>query len=155
MTIRIELEDEDLRSAFSRLAALSHDMRDAMTAIANVLLHHTEENFAAEGTPHWAPLAPATIRERQRRGYWPGKILQRRGELAAAVTPFADALNAGLSVAKPYARIHQLGGSAGRGGAAKIPARPYLPVTADLELQEGVAPDILDVLRDAIARAAK
>lgn len=150
--IKIEIQDQGVMAAFNELLRLSQDMSSVMKAISETLLDHTEENFAQEGRPKWPDLASSTIKERTRKGYWPGMILQRRGELAAAVTAFHDGTSAGVSVAKPYAAIHQFGGKAGRGRKVTIPPRPFLPIqNAEGELQEGVDDEIVELIRDAIA----
>ncbi|MBI5727558.1 MAG: phage virion morphogenesis protein, partial [Ignavibacteriales bacterium] len=53
--------------------------RELYQRIASDLLEAVYKNFEAEGRPEkWKTLAPSTIRERRRKGYWPGKILQRQ-----------------------------------------------------------------------------
>lgn len=103
-----------------------------MAGIAAELLSVTEDAFAREGEvggEKWKPLALSTIRQREKRGQWPGKKLQRStAGLAASIQPFHSAGRAGLTVSKPYAAIHQFGGMAGRGRKVEIPARPYLPM---------------------------
>ena len=141
--IKIEIQDQDVLAAFNELARRASDLTPVTKEIANTLLDHTEENFAQQGRPRWPDLKPSTIRERTRKGYWPGSILQQRGELAAAVTPAHDAISAALTVAKPYARIQQRGGQAGRGHKVTIPPRPYLPVTAQNTLQPEAEADIV------------
>ena len=51
------------------------------------------------------------------------------GQLASSVTTQYDDDSAIIGSNKDYARIHQLGGDAGRGKKVKIPARPYLHLT--------------------------
>ena len=155
--IKIEIQDQDVLAAFNELARRESDLTPVTREIANTLLDHTEENFAQQGRPRWPDLAPSTIRERTRLKKWPGPILQRSaGGLAAAVTPAHDAISAALTVAKPYARIHQRGGQAGRGRKVTIPPRPYLPITAQNTLQPEAEADIvatvLRYLRDSIPR---
>jgi phage virion morphogenesis protein len=45
-----------------------------------------------------------------------------------------------------YARIHQLGGQAGRNKSANIPARPYMGVTKDFDRRVLNDPKILELL---------
>jgi phage virion morphogenesis protein len=45
-----------------------------------------------------------------------------------------------------YARIHQKGGTTGRGGKTKIPARPYMGVPADFDRRILNDPAIIDLL---------
>jgi len=67
-----------------------------------------------------------TIKIRTKKGYWPGKILQMRGELAASITSEYSENSAIVGTNKTYAAIHQFGGNAGRNKKTEIPARPYL-----------------------------
>ena len=53
------------------------------------------------------------------------------GQLASSVTTQYDDDSAVIGSNKDYARIHQLGGDAGRGKKVKIPARPYLFLVDD------------------------
>ena len=72
----------------------------------------------------------------RKKGYWPGRILQRRGELAASITSKYDENSAVVGTNKIYAAIHQFGGNAGRGEKVQIPASPFLQVDSDLILIE-------------------
>lgn len=118
-----------------KLAALQQRLNNPaplMAGIAAELQSLTISAFEHEtvvGGEKWKPLALSTIRQREKKGQWPGKKLQRStAGLAASIQPFHNAHQAGLTVSKPYAAIHQFGGMAGRGGKVEIPARPYLPV---------------------------
>lgn len=110
---KIEINDRPVLDALNRLAAAGRDLTPAMRAISMALLSQTEANFAAQSGPTgpWPALKKSTIKGRERQGTWPGKILQvRAGGLAASVTPFASATEAGVGTNKVYAAIHQLGG---------------------------------------------
>ena len=133
---------------------ITHPQR-LMSGIAAELLSLTEEAFKKEGDGEkWSKLALSTIRQREKKGHWPGKMLQvSAGGLAASVQPFSSGTTAGLSVSKPYAAIHQFGGQAGRGKKTTIPARPYLPLrmngtTADLTPK--AAESIISLMRDFV-----
>jgi len=100
-----------------------------MQNIVGIMLDSVEENFEKEGRPDkWEKLAPSIIKQRTKKGYWPGRILQMRGELAASITSKYDKDSAIVGTNKVYAAIHQFGGDAGRGRKVKIPARPYLKI---------------------------
>jgi len=58
-----------------------------MTKIAGIMHGGVERNFEEEGRPKWKPLAKSTIKNRDRKGYWPGKILQMEGNLVRSLTP--------------------------------------------------------------------
>jgi len=100
-----------------------------MKNIAGFMADSVEENFKQEGRPEqWVELAESTIKQRKKKGYWPGKILQMRGELAASITSAYDETSAVVGTNKEYAAIHQFGGQAGRNKKVEIPARPYLQI---------------------------
>ncbi|MEW6314138.1 MAG: phage virion morphogenesis protein [Pseudomonadota bacterium] len=142
----IKVEDRGVMDALNRLLARVEDMAPVMREISETLYDETMQNFEDEGRPAWEVLKPSTIKQREKHGYWPGRILQRRGELKAAVHPFYGADHAGVGVAKPYAAIHQFGGQAGRGHKTEIPARPYLPVDVAGNLQAEARDSVLDAL---------
>lgn len=138
--LKIEVEDQQVKAALDRLAAAGRDLTPAMRAIATALLSQTEENFESESGPlgKW----PA-LKDKKRKG---GKILQDTGRLAASVTPFWSATEAGVGSNAVYAAIQHLGGKAGRGRKVTIPPRPYLPGTA-AGLQAGVEDRALDIIQ--------
>lgn len=76
-----------------------------------------------------------TIKKRTKTGHWPGNILQVEGQLAVSVTTQYDNESAVIGSNWPYARIHQLGGNAGKNKSIAIPARPYLNLT-ESEIKE-------------------
>lgn len=51
---------------------------------------------------------------------------------------------------KPYAAIHHLGGQAGRGKKVTIPARPYLPINGNSQLQNGADKRIIDIAIESL-----
>ena len=124
--IKIEIEDGGIKEALEKLQEYMRDRRPLMREIAGIMLNAVEENFAQEGRPRWKPLSPRTIKAREKKGYWPGAILQMRGELAASISTYSDKDSAVVGTNKVYAGIHQFGGKAGRGKKVEIPARPFL-----------------------------
>jgi phage virion morphogenesis protein len=125
--IEIKIEDAELQKVISKLISKTRNLRPLMKNIAGIMMDSVEENFEKEGRPEkWTPLAKPTIKQRTKKGYWPGKILQMRGELAASITSKYDDNSAVVGTNKIYAAIHQFGGNAGRNKKVKILARPYL-----------------------------
>jgi phage virion morphogenesis protein len=100
--------------------------------IGAAILFSTQRRFereqAPDGTP-WRPLAPATLAARGRGGT--PQILRDSGRLYASLTYRATNDEAAVGTNVVYGAIHQLGGRAGRGGKAAIPARPFLGLSAD------------------------
>lgn len=124
--IEIKIDDKELNQVLDKLFEKTTDLKPLMKSIAGTMADSVEENFKQEGRPEWAKLKESTIKLRTQKGYWPGKILQMRGELAASITSAYDESSAMVGSNKSYARIHQLGGDAGRNKKTKIEARPYL-----------------------------
>lgn len=139
MTLIIRVDDASLNAAFARLG--NRDLTPLMRSIAGIMADAVEQNFEEEGRPKWVPLKPSTIKQRTRQGYWPGRILQRRGQLAASITAQSDAATAVVGTNLVYAPIQQLGGSAGRGRKTRIEPRPFLVLTEEdlVEIRDKVA----------------
>ncbi|MDR1890135.1 MAG: phage virion morphogenesis protein [Zoogloeaceae bacterium] len=111
--LKVTIDTRETGQKLQELASTLKDARPLFKVIAGILASETEENFAAEGRPHWAPLSRATVKNRLRRnkGGSALKILQDRGLLAASISTDygADYAMVGSNVA--YAAIHQFGGS--------------------------------------------
>lgn len=87
--------------------------RNLMLSIAETMRVSVFKNFQTEGSrigSKWQRLSPATIKQRQKKGYWPGKILQRTGQLKNSIISQADDTTAAVSTNLVYAAIHQYGG---------------------------------------------
>ncbi|MDO8769539.1 MAG: phage virion morphogenesis protein [Burkholderiaceae bacterium] len=128
-----------------------------MKGISLELLSLTERAFEKEGDPgKWQKLAASTVKQRSKKGHWPGKMLQvSTAGLAASVQPFSSSTEAGIGAGSgrsaKYAAIHQFGGQAGRGKKSTIPARPYLPMRlngSELDLTEPARKSITQLLYD-------
>ena len=154
MDIKIEVDDKGVKEALRELSERMEDMTPVMRRIGELLVSSVQENFNREGrysepgswrggSKRWQPLAPSTIKQRERLGYWPGQILTRTGRLKASITYHAGRDYVAVGTNLVYAAIHQFGGKAGRGHRANIPARPFL-VVQDEDLDE---------IREIIARA--
>jgi phage gpG-like protein len=114
------------RAALLDLGPLWERFSEEMTEIE-------DERFASEGHGRWAPLAESTLRDRARRGFGPGPILQRTGNLreslvdparAAKTTPRTMTWGSDVD----YARYHQEGGS--------IPGRPPQRVVLEIRVED-------------------
>lgn len=144
--IKIFIADKEVQKALSNLAGKGKNMRPAMRNVAGIMHDAVEENFEAQGRPRWKPLKPPTIKQREKKGYWPGKILQRRGELATSITEKINDHSAAVGTNKKYAAIQHLGGKAGKGQKVTIPARPYLKLT-DRDFKE-IQKAVVEYLKD-------
>ena len=145
--IDIELDDSAVRRALDRLMRAGDDLRPAMREIAGHLEDSAAESFelesAPDGTP-WAPLKKSTKRDRRRRGYRDGPILERSGDLITSITSDSDARTAVAGTNLEYAARHQLGfeGPDSLGRDIDTPARSFL----------GLWPEHEDLIVEAIHR---
>ncbi len=152
--IKIRYDDRKIRAALKRLAAKGKDMTPAFRAISGVLADATEQAFQDEADPatgqKWDDLADVTKAAREKRGHWPGKILQETGTMAGSLVPEHGRDFASLTMPGEIEQgaIMQLGGQAGRGRKVKIPARPFLGISADDEHE------ILNIIEFTAAQAA-
>ena len=114
--IKVEINDREVIARIEEAASKLENMRPLFQRIAGVLEAETEDNFAAQGRPHWAPLSKATIAARMKRNKGSSvlKILRDRGILASSIsTAFGnDFAQIGVGgAARDYAAIHQFGGT--------------------------------------------
>ncbi len=129
----IEIDLTDFHNEFDAMLRRIKNPATLMAGIAQELVAEAEEQFETESGPSgkWDELKISTIERRRKTQNWPGKILQVKGYLASSLHGFHSSHEAGVRAgsgpSKNYAAIHQLGGDAGRGHKAKIPARPFLP----------------------------
>jgi phage virion morphogenesis protein len=126
----------DLKRFEDRLQKLvNFDFKGLNTKIGNAVLNNTLERFKQSVDPEGKPwvesgrstgLANKAGTAKDRRNARSHKTLvdtaRLKNSLHVVATP--DAAEVGTDVI--YARIHQFGGETGRGGATKLPARPYL-----------------------------
>lgn len=154
--------DSSVRDAFHALRAAGADLRPAMREIAGLMEASTRLRFrdgkSPEGAP-WRPLAPGTRKKRAARSRSKGTAavaaalagnmqpLLDTGRLRNSITSRHDATQAVIGTNVVYAPIHQFGGQAGRGRRTNVPARPFLGMSG------GDREDIIEALRDHLARA--
>lgn len=115
MDTQIKIDDSKVMRMLDRLSRAAEDMSPAMVEIAEVLRDASERAFQNEQDPEtgnkWEPLAPSTIKRRQKKGKWPGSILQQSGRLAASVQSEHGKDYAAAGTNAQYAAIHQFGGT--------------------------------------------
>jgi phage gpG-like protein len=90
------------------------DMRTPHLKGAIAIHSWTIRNMNAEGRMHggeftWPALKPSTIARRQRKGYWPGRMLQVKGILKGGFVPNATQEKGWVENATPYAVYHEFG----------------------------------------------
>ncbi|HQG51843.1 MAG TPA: phage virion morphogenesis protein [Syntrophorhabdaceae bacterium] len=113
--IEIKINDKEVTKLFNELVRRDQNMSPAMKIISGIMLDAVRENFEKEG-PGWQKLKPATIRQREKKGHWPGKILRVSGQLSSSITSKYDSKSARVGTNKVYAAIHQFGGDIQRSG---------------------------------------
>lgn len=149
--ITIQLDDTNLRATLQRAHTQLQRPRLLMAGIANLMLEAVEDSFTQERDPatgsKWPALSDRTQAARQKKGSWPGKMLQVSGSLASSVSLAYGDDFAAVGTNKVYAPIHQFGGKAGRNRAATIPARPFLGLSAQTKQ------DIIEAVEGYIEQA--
>ena len=106
----------------------------------------SRSRFAGQSAPDgsaWEPLADSTIRDRLRRGYSAGPILERSGDLASRILADWDDEVAVAGTNLIYAATHHYGDDT-RG----IPARPFLGVSD--EARQAIIRTLLDHLGEPL-----
>ena len=143
--IEINLDSKSVDRSLSQLLTNLGNSRKMMRAVATEMTSLTEENFENEsfGGDKW----PQSKRAAQG-----GKTLQLTGQLAASISTQVGNDFARIGSNKPYAAIHHLGGQAGRGHKTNLPARPYLPINGNGELQPDAERRILDIAIAALKK---
>lgn len=110
----------NLDPVFNKLLANLKERTPLMKQISGIMLDNVHQNFESEGRPHWVSLADQTITDRRNKGYWPGKILQRTGQLLKSVTAKYDNDSAQVGTNKNYAALHQFGGTINQAARSSI-----------------------------------
>lgn len=142
IAFEVQVTDPVTKSIMRQLKRL-RDINPVLEEIGASNLTETQMRFEAEKDPEdqaWQELSDATLEYRKGA---PPRILRDQGNLYDSLTysvlPYRSV---SVGTNKTYARIHQLGGLAGRRRRTKIPARPYLGLS-----KEG-AREILDIVTD-------
>jgi phage virion morphogenesis protein len=132
--ITVRIDDAALRKAIDRVIDHMADLTPAMQDIGEYMLGATRDRFDTETAPDgskWAALSPRYAARKARMRNALKGILTRRGTLRDTIRYKASRSDVVIGSDRPYAAIHQLGGQAGRGKRATIPARPFLGISAD------------------------
>lgn len=135
--IEVKIDASRTQAMLQQVMDRMADPSDLMTNVAELLESSAQQAFQDQG-PGWSDLAESTKAQRAKAGTWPGQMLVRKGANNGLLgSLFSDSgsdwshVGAGSGPSAAYALIHQFGGQAGRGKKSTIPARPYMPITAD------------------------
>lgn len=149
--ISIDIDAKDLINTLSDMQEKLRDLSPLMMELSEAIKDSALENFKEQGRPKWPDISPLTKKIRTKKGYWPGKILTMRNELAGSITSDYGPNYALAGTNKIYANIHQFGGTIkpktkpflfiplgkdkdgkmdyAKLKSAKIPPRPFLNLT--------------------------
>jgi phage virion morphogenesis protein len=118
------INDQKLRLALKNFVARIGP-EPLLRAAGAAMIGSIMQTFRDEGSPagSWPRLAPSTLKRLAKKGAG-HKLLIGTGRLRNSIAQEIDGHTLRMGSNVVYARIHQLGGVAGRG--ARIPARPYL-----------------------------
>lgn len=147
VTFTVAIEDGGITKAILTRLQRLRNLDPALEEIGAANLAETEQRFEKQRDPEgktWPGYSPNTTFAK---GRTRPRMLRDRGDLYDSLTyQVLSGRSVGVGTNKRYARIHQLGGKAGRGRKVTIPARPYLGLS-----NEG-AEEILQIVTDHLER---
>lgn len=146
-TVSITINDSDLRRGLRALESAAADMTPAMRKIAGTLHAETDINFDESGRPEWIVSQAAEDRS--------GQTLRKTGRLQGSVSTEYDSSTAMIGTNTIYGAIHQFGGKTGRNESVELPARPYLPIDEEGNLQSEAVNSVLDTVQRHLESAAQ
>ncbi|MEN8721867.1 MAG: phage virion morphogenesis protein [Alphaproteobacteria bacterium] len=142
--IAFEIETDTATAMFARLRGATDDMTPVMADIASFLESRSIDSFENQIAPDGTPWQPS-----QAAGERGGLTLVDKARLRDSVAGFYGSDFAGVGSNLVYARIHQLGGKAGRNQSVALPARPFLAgYEDDISSQFGVLEIVSDYLEE-------
>lgn len=158
--ITVQLDHQRLQQALRKVEWAVGDLAPLMRGVAAELASITEENFEiqGQGSNDWPALSEVTASRREKTGNWPGQMLQvSAAGLAASITTQASDSSALVGSNKPYAAMMHFGGDKSDFPHlwGDIPARPYLPMDAEGNLQPEAEETILDLALAHLEKAAR
>jgi phage virion morphogenesis protein len=147
--IELRITDAQLQQALADIAAQAGDLTPAMRDIGEYLLRKTRKRFNTQTAPNgapWEPLAPATIKAKQRRQRTgkpyrtnanPEAILKDTFTLRDSITYLASNRSLAIGTNIAYGVYHQ-----SEQPRTKIPYRPFLG------LDDADRSEIIEIIRD-------
>ena len=143
--IVINYDDADVLSMLTKLHERMGDLGPVMQAIAGYMYDSSEQAFANQRDPvtgdPWPEFSDTTLQLRPDRAG--GQLLRDSAQLVGSLMQESDGLSAYYATDKPYAAMHQFGGTTSPRSMipnVEIPARPFLG------LDDVAKEDILDML---------
>lgn len=129
--IKISLNDTQAVEKLHRIASQLKQPRKLYGVLGETLKKIHAERFKQEVDPegnNWQSLSPKTLARKQKKGK-STKILRQDGYLSDKTAYNYNDKNVEFGSDAKYARLHQFGDKAGRGGKVTIPKRPWLGVS--------------------------
>lgn len=133
--IKITLNDTQVGTKLHSIANQLQHPRKLYGVLGEALKKIHAERFKQEIAPdgsEWQSLSPKTLARKKKKGK-STKILRQDGYLSDKTAYNYNDQNVEFGSDAKYARLHQFGGKAGRGGKVTIPKRPWLGVNAQDE----------------------
>lgn len=125
---KVKIDSKQLEYMLKEKEARAKDSKSLMNDIEGDLQDSKNQNFAREGRPmRWQRLKDTTLKARAKKGR-SGKILQVKRQLLSSINSRSTDTKAIIGTNKPYARIHNEGGTIKHPGGhdIKMPKRPFL-----------------------------
>lgn len=135
ISARFSLDTSPLGAEVARMIEAGENLEPAFDEIGAMAVSETLFRFELGVDPNGNAWAPS--QRVQKSG---GQTLVLHGYMRDSLSHQADNQGVEWGVNVIYGAIHQLGGQAGRGGSATIPARPFLGFGA---VEQEEAPEIL------------
>lgn len=128
--IRVVMEDGLAKLVLDRGLANARDLGSVMAAIAGEVDDRVQESFEQKRDPvdgsAWPELRPATVRDRERKGFNGTDILQRTRILRAGIITDSDQNSVETATSVEYALFHHLGAP-----GANIPQRRFAGISEE------------------------
>jgi len=157
--IRIDIDDREVRQALENLRRRSSNMKPAMHTIGQALMEGSRERILSgrdwTGQP-FAPNSPATLA--RKKGKKP--LIDTKSFVSGRLHYEASADSVTVGSSAVQAAVLQFGAKKGAFGATKrgakipwgdIPARRYLPIREDGQLDDAARSLIIDAIRAHLA----
>ncbi|WP_027178595.1 phage virion morphogenesis protein [Maridesulfovibrio bastinii] len=121
--VRFKMDMSKLMRGVGAAAERVQHSQELMDAIGETLVSSTIQRFQDGAGPDGKRWKPSKRAESEG-----GQTLVKSGQLRNSISYEASPKMVCVGTNKIYARIHHLGGKAGRGLKVKLPARPYLGI---------------------------
>lgn len=169
-TFTIQVKDQQVLDVLQKLERRMGNLRPVLQSIGDDVVERAKQRFDTSTAPDgssWAPLSSVTLSQyasglgkgyRKKNGELNKRgqsaltsrkpLIGESGDLSRQIAATATPESVTILSSPVYAAIHQFGGMAGRGLTVKIPARPFLPVDQNSNLDPGERELILNTLSD-------